>query len=220
MKYIKTTIILFISTISILNAQEVHWKSLNEESKHIASLYFGGDYSIYYGTSYGYIQKNKILPLVIGTELTIPFGNRILDDWKLKTSIQGEIWKFNNLSLALKPSFIVRRYESEIAKLHNIGFDFSTLFGYSKPKWGITSILNYDRSISTHINNTLLKEYYPSIKNGWYNSAGGNFKFGIRTNLAIKSWNSFFTIGKSYGQDFKHNPTLPFYFDLSLQKQF
>lgn len=114
----------------------------------------------------------------------------------------------------------MRNFSSEIARLFNIGADVTTNFGYSTSKWGITGSISYDRSLATHIKNDLLKEFYPEIQDGWYNSSGGNFKFGIRVNRSFKSWNTYMNIGKSFGQDFQDNPTLPFYLELSIQKQF
>ena len=159
-------------------------------------------------------------PIVIGTEFNLSFGKDVFDDWKSRTSIQAELWQSGNLSWGLKGGFIMRHFESDIAKLYNIGADITTNFGYSTSKWGILATVNYDRAISTHIKNDLLKEFYPEIHDGWYSSSGGNFKFGIRANRSFKTWNTYLNIGKSFGQDFQDNPTLPFYLELSIQKQF
>lgn len=209
-----------IALVSNTHAQEIHWRAVDTNTTHFISGNFGADYSSYYGLSYAYKVKNRVMPLVIGSEYNVSFGKELVDDWKSKTSVQTELWRNNSFSWGLKSGFIVRRFESEIARLVNVGADVTTIFAYSKPKWGIGVLANYDRSMSTHIKNKLLKEYYPDIVDGWYNTSGGNFKFGIRANYSVRTWNVFLNLGKAYGQNFKDKPTLPFYADFSLQKQF
>lgn len=216
--------LLLTGTLS-LKAQDINWRAdtlpTGQTGKnHLVSAYFGADYSFYYGISYGYLLNTNFKPLVIGSEITIPFGEDMFDDWRWRTSVQAELWEKNNFSFSLKPAFIVRRYESPLAEMYNIGADLSVIFCYLKPKWGVSAIINYDRSFSTHITHDLLKEDYPEIVDGWYQTPGGNFKFGARGNFSIKSWHTFFTIGKHFGENFKDNPTFPFFFELSLQHQF
>jgi hypothetical protein len=200
-------------------AQEVSFKALDEKTNHLIGIQAGADYSTYYGLSYGYILKNKYTPIVIGTEFTVPFGGNVLDDWKWKTGVQAQLWKNGRFSLAVKPTCIVRRYESVLARMYNIGADVSLNFGYTRPKWGIVALAAYDASFSTHIRHGILREYYPQIRDGWYGTAGGNFKFGARVNGTFGAWNAFLTLGKHYGQNFKDNPTLPFFAEVSLQRQ-
>lgn len=219
MKNFKIILLLFISLrTNSLIAQEVNWRNLNENTKHLISASFGADYSSYYGLSYGHILNASQKPIVLGAEFMLPFGKNLLDDWKIKIAAQSEIWHTKNLSFSFKPALIVRRYESEIATFYNLAADLTLLFGYMKPKWGLTAIINYDHSFMNYIENDLLKDYYPEIRNGWYGSSGGNFKFGARANLSVKTWNGFLTIGKSYSQNFNDNPTLPFFAEISIQK--
>lgn len=217
-KVLSIALAIFYSTMSF--SQEINWRSLNENSKHLVSANFGADYSSYYGVSYGYYLKNKLIPVVIGSEFNMPFGKHVLDDWKWKTSIQTELLHSRNLSWSLKTGFVMRHFESEIATLYNLGTDVTTMFGYSKSNWGVCAVVNYDRAMSTRIKNDLLKEFYPEIRDGWYGTSGGNFKFGIRANRSFKTWNAYLNLGKAFGQDFKDNPTLPFYLEMSIQKQF
>jgi opacity protein-like surface antigen len=214
--------VLFIITLAPFQgvAQEINWRSLSPETKHLGSINVGGDYGSYFGGSYGYQWKRGTSSIIIGHELTLPFGDDVLDDFKMKTSMQSELWRAESLSLAVKTGFIFRGYESEMASMYNVGADITLSFGYLKSRWGLEAIMNYDRSMATHIDNKLLKEYYPEIKDGWYDSSGGNFKFGIRANRSLGSSILFLNFGKAFGQDFEDNPTLPFYFDVSLQRQY
>ncbi len=224
MKQYKILYVALLATFTIgvnhTKAQDINWVNVRDGNQHFAGLNFGADYSSYYGVSYAYSIKNKLAPTVVGFEFNVPFGKDVLDDWYLRAGIQSNLWSNNHLELTLQAAFITRRFESEIASLLNLGADVTTLFGYSKPRWGILAEVNYDRSISANIQNKVLMEYYPEIQDGWYNSGGGNFKLGVRANVTIKSYNIFLHIGKTYGQNFQDNPTLPFYFKLSLNKAF
>lgn len=214
--------VLFIITLVPFQgfAQEINWRSLSSETRHLGAINVGGDYGSYFGGSYGYVLKRGASSIILGHELTLPFGSDAVDDFKMKTSLQGELWRSETLSFAVKSGLIFRGYESEMARMYNLGADITFSFGYLKPNWGIEGIANYDRSMATHIDNKLLKEYYPEIKDGWYDSSGGNFKFGIRGNRSLGSTIMFLNIGKATGQDFEDDPTLPFYFDLAFQRQF
>ncbi len=221
MKIYKTIslLLMMFSALTTLS-QEINWRTINDDSKNMVSANFGADYSSYYGLSYGYHIKNSFTPLIIGTEFNLSFGNDVFDDWKSRTTIQTELWHSGNLSWGLKGGLIMRHFESDIARLFNMGADITTNFGYATATWAIVGTINYDRALATHIKNDLLKEFYPAIQDGWYSSSGGNFKFGIRASRSFKTWNTYMHIGKSFGQDFQDNPTLPFYAELSLQKQF
>lgn len=212
------TSLLFTFLVHQLSAQDVNWRAL-EKDKHLVTVGFGGDYSFYYGLSYGYLLGNGSVPVVAGTEFSLPFGENITDDWKWRTSLQAELWSHGNLSLSLKSSFILRRHESSLARMYNTGADVTVLAGYLKPKWGIVALANYEGTIATHIKHRLLKESYPEIKDGWYGATGGNFKLGARGNLSLKSWNAYLTIGKHFGQNFKDNPTFPFFTEIAIQRQ-
>ncbi len=203
-----------------IQAQEVNWNNISNNSNHIIALCSGIDYSSYYGLSYGYHLNNNVLPVILGAEVNIPFGKIVLDDWILRTGIQTKIFSSRNWNGALKTNFINRHYNSDIAKIYNIGADFEVTLGYYKKIWGLAILTNYDRSIASKIQHKELRDFYPDIKDGWYNSGSGNFKFALRVNYEIRKTDVFLTIGKIYGQNFTDNPTLPFFGKFTIQKSF
>lgn len=217
----KNTLLLLVLCFGMKTlAQDINWRSLNEQSNHLASLYFGADFSSYYGASYAYSIKNKYKPVFIGTEFTVPFGKNLIDDWRWNLNLQTEIWHNDHFSLGTKLSFVTRRYASPMAILYNTSTALSINFGYVRPKAGAVLIAAYDQTLATHINHKLLKEYYPQIRDGWYKASGGTFKFGVRGNWSYKSWSTYLTVGKAFARNFKDNPTLPFFAELSIQKRF
>ena len=206
-----------LSTSFASKAQEVNWRSFNEHYQHLISINLGADYGTVYGLAYGHRFSGRI-PMVLGTEISIPFGNHLFDDWKVKVNAQSELWHNDRLSLGIKPGIIVRRYQSDAARLYNIGAEITATFGYYRPRWGLAGEVNYDKALFTHTKHKILKDYYPEIRDGWYGATGGNIKLGMKANYSFKTWSIFLKTGKVYAQDFKDNPTLPFYFDISLLK--
>lgn len=208
-----------LSCPQFLKAQEINWRNMNSDSPHQVAAHFGMEYASVAGLSYGYYADGK-LPFVIGTEIQIPFGKNLLDDWKIKVNGQAEIWHNDHFSWSIKPGIIFRHYASDAATLVNMATYLTTSFGYLRPRGGIWTELNYDRSFATHIQHANLQESYPQIANGWFGSTGGNFKFGLAGNLNFGSWSSCLMVGKIYNQNFKNNPTLSIYANLSVQKAF
>jgi len=210
---------LFLSASSIIKAQEINWRNLEPTSKHVIGLRLGIDYGSVYGISYGY-QLPFIHPVVIGTEFTVPFGEKLMDDYKALVTVQTEVWHNNSFSFSIKPGMSMRRYHSDAASLYNVGAEIATTIGYFKNNWGVAVEANYDRSCATDIVHKSLKEYYPEIQDGWYGSTGGNFKFGIKGNYWMKATALALKVGRVYGQNFSDDPTLPFYGELAVLHKF
>lgn len=81
--------------------------------------------------------------------------------------------------------------------------------------------INYDKALFTHIKHGTIKEYYPEVKDGWHFPTGGNYKLGVIASYSFNpAWAIFLKAGKVYGQDFENNPTLPFYGNISIQREF
>jgi|SRR6187399_1456315 len=203
----------------LAKAQEINWRNLDSASRHVVAVHIGADFGTVYGISYGYQLPFKH-PVLLGAAISVPFGKKFMDDYKVTASVQTEILHSNSFSFAIKPGMSMRRYHSDVASLYNVGAEITTTLGYYKNNWGVAVEANYDRSCATYVEHKTLKEYYPGILDGWYGSTGGNFKFGIKGNYWMKTTGIAFKAGKIYGQDFMDNPTLPFYSELSLVKRF
>lgn len=202
-----------------LQAQEVNWRSLKPDHKHLVSVKTALDFGMVYGVAYGHKLHSKA-PIILGTEMSAPFGNNAFDDWKIRVNGQTELWHNNRFSLGIKPGISLVRYESTAARLYSISADIAATFGYLRPNWGLAGEANYGKSLRTHLQHGFLKDNYPEIRDGWYGSTGGFFRFGLNANYGAGDWRFFLKIGKVYGQNFKHNPTLPFYLDVVVLKCF
>ena len=216
----KNFLLILISALAhcSLLAQDVNFRGL-DNTKHLIGIHSGVDYGSYYGVSYGYVMRTRFTPIVFGTEFTVPFGSNLVDDWKFRTGAHAELFHYKGLSINARLTYIFRRYSSDLATMLNLGSDITLNIGYAKPKWSVMAFANYDKPSLTRIENKLLKEYYPEIKDGWYDESGGNYKFGVRGQVSYKSWNTFVTVGKHYGRNFENNPTIPFFAEVSVQRR-
>lgn len=210
--------ILFIFS-NTLRSQEIAWYNMDQQSGHMVTLHVGADFVSSFGLSYGYKFKGKI-PFVIGTELTTPFGGQIMDDFKASLTAQTIFRPVKNMGITVKPSMSCRRYGSDAAVLVNISTGLSTTVGYYRDTWSVAAEAGYDHSNATLIKPRLLKEYYPGSQEEWYGSTGGNFNFGLVTSYWMGSTGVSLKGGKTFGQNFEDNPTLPFYADFSLLRKF
>ncbi|MEO8147302.1 MAG: hypothetical protein ABI723_06685 [Bacteroidia bacterium] len=212
--------IIFYFTLNFSSAQNINWRSLSDEQTNLINLNVGWDYSSTIGIGYGHKLKTKI-PIVVNGEFSMPFGNNLLDDFKTKLGGQAELLKVGNFSATAKVYGIYRRYENDFARLQNFGSEFSGVIGYYKPKWHIAGEFGFDKAIATHVKHSaIIKEYNPGLQSGWYVPTGGNFFYGIQTGISFKSNDAYLKIGKTVTEDFKSTATIPFYFQIGINRRF
>lgn len=214
-------IILFVLMISkTSSAQQINWRSLNDNQPHIVNVNMGWDYSTAAGIGYG--QKLKTgLPVVLNIEYSFPFGNNLFDDFKTKLGGQAEVLHIDQFSVTVKVYGVFRRYENNFVRLVDFGSEFSTNFGYYKSNWYIAGEVGFDKAIATNIKNSEeMKTIYPDVQDGWYVPTGGNFSFGIVSGYSFKSNDVYMKIGRTMTEDFKTTPTVPYYLQIGYNRRF
>jgi hypothetical protein len=221
MKNILIITILIYLLSNTINAQNINWRAFNQEQKHIFGINTGLDFGVTYGVNYGR-KLNTKLPMILAGELSVPSGNKVLEDFKVKMGVQIEVIHAGNFSATLKVNGIFRRFENDYARLLNFGSEFAGMAGYYKPRWYVAGELSFDKAIITHIKhqpNAL--ENNPDLTSGWYIPTGGNFAYGIQTGIVLGEKNDLnLKIGRVINQNFKTEPTLPFYFQLGYNRRF
>ena len=76
-----------------------------------------------------------------------------------------------------------------------------------------------DKAVVMHFRHGVLRDYYPEIRNGWYLPTRGNFRFGGRVHYSVGHWTVFLMTGKELDQDFRDNPTVPIFGEISVQRK-
>ena len=213
------SLVLFIfSKISF--SQQVNWRAFKEGQQHIINVNMGIDYGTTFGLGYGYKLKTKI-PLIANIEYSFPGGKTMFDDFKTKFGGQAEVLKMGNFSTTLRVYGVFRRFENESARFLNFGSEFSTAFGYYKPKWYVAGEIGFDKAITTNVKHSQwAHENNPDIQDGWYLPTGGNFSYGIQSGISFNSNDLYMKLGKLITQDFKTSPYLPYYLQVGYNRRF
>ena len=198
-------------------AQMLNFNSL-ENSKHIINVGIGWDYDLSYSAGYAYRVSTKF-PLFLNTNISIPSGEKILDDFKIKLGGQVVVLNNENLKGSITLNGIFRKYENPLVRLLNFGSETKVTFGYYKPKWYVAGETGFDKAIVTHFKHSEIfrDNIYPGVVDGWYEpAAGGNFYYGLQTGYSFKKCDITFNIGKVITQDFKTTPLIPYYMMLGI----
>ncbi len=214
----KNTKLMFLICIIILGskisfAQNVNWKSLNPNQKHLINVNIGWDYGLVYGIGYSYQLKTK-MPTLLDISYSVPSGNKILDDFKTTFGARMQIYEINNFQFNASVHGIYRRNQNSLVRLQNFGSEVTGIVGYYKPKWFVAGEFGFDKAIVTHFKHS--EDYkldFPGVKDGWYEpSTGGNINFGLQTGYSLKSSELTLKFGQVLTQDFKSKPLIPLYF--------
>ena len=104
----------------------------------------------------------------------------------------------------------------------NFGSDLSATAGYYKPKWLVAGEFGFDKALVTHFKHTnAFRENFPEVKDGWYQPAtGGNFYYGVQAGYSFGANDITLNAGKVIQQDFKTEPTIPFYVQIGYNRKF
>ena len=220
MKKILILVAAILTSAAISNSQNINWRSFQDQ-KHVVTLNFGLDYGSSIGVGYGYKFKTRLMPILVNTEFSIPAGNDIFDDFKLKIGGQSEVAHLGNFSATVRAYGIIRHYHSDLVKIMNYGSELSAVAGYYKNKWYAAGEFGFDKAITSHIRNSEeMKGQYPDIKDGWYIPSGGNYFYGIQTGYSFRTIDVTLKGGKTMSQGFRTSALLPYYLQVGLNKRF
>jgi hypothetical protein len=208
-------ILFFSGSFKIAHSQTINWASLKDEHKHIVNPHAGFDYAFNYGVAYSY-QVQTPMPVLLNVDFSTPVGEIFLDDFKTKIGGMVRVYKVNDVQFSASLYGIYRRYENTLARLQNFGSEMTGVIGYYKPTWFVAGEFGFDKAIVTHFKHSnLFKENFPAVKDGWYQPAtGGNFKYGFQAGYSFRSSDIMVKVGRVITQDFKTNPTIPFYAEI------
>ncbi len=138
----------------------------------------------YWNRIWGYFRigiwlpfRQQVFPLIIGAEASIPSGNTLLDDFKVKAGAHLRWAKIHDVQFSTRIQGIFRKFENKNVAISNFGVDMAGVIGYYRPTWFAGGEVGFDKAIVTHFRHSEhYKEIYPEVKNGWYEPAtGGNF---------------------------------------------
>lgn len=227
MKIFTIKSIIIIAVFSVLQnktlAQVLNWENISKQNKHLIHINSGAEYGITAGIGYHRLVPVKKFPLWLGGEFSMPLGNKLADDFKLKLDLQIRFAAFNYFQFSARVQGVSRRYHNQSVILFNFGSDFAGTLGYYRKHWFLGTEAGFDKAIVTHFkhSNWYKKNIYDNAQDGWYEPAtGGNFYYGFQGGFCMKKTDITIKAGRISQQDFKSQPLLPFFGQLGVNFRF
>ena len=202
-------------------SQNINCRSLGDDQRNVIQLHFGYDFGV--TAQLGYNRSfNLIRPVVVGLDYSLPMGNVLLDDFKVRLGGQMEIVQIGGFSTTIKIFSNFRRYQNSLVRIVSFGSDFAVLAGYYRPTWYAAGELGFDKSIATNLKNSvIMKAEYPAIRDGWYVPTGGNFYYGIQGGKTLgESLELSLRLGATSAQFHDQDAVLPYYVQVGLGMRF
>ena len=221
MKKLILTAMLALALTQAGNAQNINWRSLKEGQRNIVQINPGFDFG--FTAQVGYARSFEMFrPVIAGIDITIPSGNDLFDDFKVRLGGQMEVVQIDGFSATIKILGVFRRYQSDLVRVGSFGADMGLVAGYYQETWYAAGEFGFDKAVATNLRHTaLMKSMYPGIRDGWYVPTGGHYYFGVQGG---KTLGDLFEIslrgGYTRAQKHDENAVVPYYAQLGVGVRF
>jgi hypothetical protein len=221
MKKSAAVMMLVMAMAGISYSQNINWRSLGEGQRNVVQLGFGYDYAataqFAYGRTFSWVR-----PVMVSLDYSVPMGEDLLDDFKVRLGGQMEIVEVGGFSATVRIYANLRRYQTTLVRIVSFGSDFALLAGYSKPTWYAAGEFGFDKSITSYLKHSdVMKANFPGIRDGWYIPTGGHYYYGIQAGKTIgESFDISLRLGATNAQDNDENDVMPYYIQLGLGMRF
>lgn len=222
MKRIVALLILALALNESAFSQIVNWRSLSDDQHNIVQLGFGYDYGV--TAHVGYRRAVVLIaPVLLGVDYSVPMGNNLLDDFKLRLGGEIEVVRVEGFSATLRIMSILRRYQNDFVRIVSFGSDFSATVGYFHSAWYAAGEFGFDKSITSHLkhSDTIKKYVFAGIRDGWYIPTGGHYYYGIQGGKTIgETFDVSLRVGATDAQGTDGDAVVPYYVQLALGVRF
>jgi hypothetical protein len=217
-KLIKQTLIVLILFLAnyATNAQVYNWAKL-DSFNHVGRIYTGLENGVIYGLHYGKIINAKKTILIPFVDLSLPLGDRLIDDYKVKLGTSLKLLQTKKWILSGGVSILNQSYQNPFAKMQNVGLETALQFGLYKQKWFLNLSISNDYLFATYIKHSeAYKKSYDGAISGWYQNTANNIFLGLNLGYSFKKLDITLSPGIIKTDGFKSSPTLPFYGKLGI----
>jgi hypothetical protein len=221
MKKILAVMIFVVVTVASSHAQNVNWRSLGENQSSLIQFDLGYDYGV--TTQIGYSRHfSWFRPVVLGLEYSFPMGKDLIDDFKVRVGGQVEVLQMDEFSATVRIQSVFRRYQNQLVRILSFGSDFALVTGYYKPSWYGAAEVGFDKSIVSHLKHTdIMKDNFPTIRDGWYIPSGGHYYYGIQAGKTLgEVFDLSLRLGATKAQARDEDAVIPFYGEIGLSLRF
>jgi hypothetical protein len=202
-------------------AQNINWKSLDEEQRNIVQFNAGYDFGA--TAQIGYARSfTVILPVMVGFDYSFPMGSTLTDDFKVRLGGQVEVVELGGFAATLKVFSNFRRYQTQLVRIVSFGSDFALVTGYYASTWYAAGELGFDKAVTSQLKHSdIMKASFPGIRDGWYVPTGGNWYYGIQGGKTIgEVLEVTVRLGATNAQFDDENAVVPYYFQLGFNVRF
>lgn len=216
------SVICLLMNIQTIQAQTINWADTDSSRNLLASGKIGAEFGVCYGFGVGYKTEIYNFPILIDASISLPVGDHILDDKKVKLGGTIKWYTYKGFTVSTNIHGVYRSFQNAYVHLDNFGSDLSANIGYYAPHWFFAGEVGFDKAIATkYEHTTVYQNIYPEVVDGWYEPAsGGNFYYGITTGASIYQYTIGTRVGRILNEDFYAGPLLPFYAELHFQVLF
>jgi hypothetical protein len=221
MKTIIVVLVLLICGTDAGRSQVVNWRSIREGQHNLLQLDFGYDYGL--TAQAGYARTfTMFVPALASVELSVPMGDRVLDDVKIRLGCQMEVLQAGGFSATVRIASVFRTYGSPFVNIASFGSDFGLVAGYSCPTWSAGGEFGFDKAITSHLAHTdLMREMFPGVRDGWYVPTGGNYSYGLQASKTLgETVELSVRGGATRAQKHDENAVMPVYLRLGIAARF
>ncbi len=202
-------------------AQEINLARLGDGAQNRVSLRAGAEYGLVTGVGYSREVPALGRTMLLGADVTMPWGNLDAGDWRLRVEalvpiVGGERWK---LAGTVAPT--LRETTNDVARMTALGLDAGVVGGWYAPRWFAAVDAGADWSFATYVENSerYRQIVYAGARDGWYRMPGGNFRAGVQAGLSFSRFELALRLGRL--RDLKGNgPALPIYGTLAVTTRF
>jgi len=160
--------------------------------------------------------------MYLNADLSAPMGKDLMDDFKFRLGGQMLLLQKNHFLVSGKLNMILRRNETNLVRMFNVGLEPGIAAGIYKAKWHLALELNYDHSAGTHLKHTdQMRENFSEISDGWFGNTGGNFSYGVQASRSLgKSMDLNVRVGSVKSRFDDVDPLLPYFGQLGVVWKF
>jgi hypothetical protein len=186
MKKIIIVIAVLLAAPLTAHAQDLNFGALDENT-NVVTVTTGAEDGLMLGTGYGRVLSVADRSIVLGGDLTLPWGDVDIDDFRLRASALAPIVEHGPWKLIGGLAAMVRGTKNDIARMIGVGSDVAIVAGRYAPRWFAAAELGFDWAIATHVEHSdaYRMTVYADARDGWYGNAGGMLRAGIEGGLSF-----------------------------------
>lgn len=188
MSRISSTILGILLTALVAGDAAAQWNvaRFSTERNRVYTT-FGLDPALVTTVGYGRVAQVKGHGVQFTGDVGVVTASMDTRDFRTRLSVQTSLLQWRSVHLTGSATAITRGTENAIYRGINFGADFAGTLGVYRQRWFAAGEFGFDKAVITHVKHSewYRTHFYPDAKDGWYLDAGGTYRGGIVSGLAL-----------------------------------